>query len=67
MYYHMCSVASNDILCTIWSKCKGYNCPAHLSHSAGCMRPTLQGLTWFECYELAKEELLTFRHRASYI
>jgi len=54
----MCSVASNDVLYTIWSKRKGYNRPAHPSHSAGCMRPTLQGLTWFECCELSKEELL---------
>jgi len=36
---------------------KGYNRPAHLSQSADCMRPTLQGLTWFECCELSQEEL----------
>ena len=23
-----------------------------------CVRPSLQGLTWFECCELSKEELL---------
>jgi len=32
--------------------------PAHLSHSVVCMRHCLQGLTWFECCEMSKEELL---------
>ncbi len=35
-----------------------YNGPAYLSHSDGCMKPNLQGLMWFECREISKEELL---------
>ena len=36
-----------------------YNRPSHLSHSVGCMEPNLQGLMWFACRELCKEELLS--------
>ena len=39
--------------------CHIYNRPAHLSQSVGCMKPNLQGLMWFECREISKEELLT--------
>ena len=35
-----------------------YNRPPHPSHSVVCMRPSLQGLTWFEYCEISKEELL---------
>jgi hypothetical protein len=35
-----------------------HNLPAHLSHSVGCMKSNLQGLTWFECCEFSKEDLL---------
>jgi len=27
-----------------------YNFPAHFSHSVVCMRPSLQGLTWFNSH-----------------
>ena len=36
-----------------------YNCLTHLSHSVSRMKPNLQGLMWFACHELGKEELLT--------
>ena len=37
---------------------KYYNSPRRLSHSVVCTRLGLQGLTWFECCEIGKEELL---------
>ena len=36
-----------------------YNHLAYLSHSDGCMKRNLQGLTRFECREISKEVLLT--------
>jgi len=43
---------------TLTSRYTEYNHPTHLSYSVICMRPSLQGLTWFKCCELSKGELL---------
>ena len=47
---------------------KKYSSQAHLSHSVICMRRRLQGLMWFECCEISKEEpLLWFMFNGSIV
>jgi hypothetical protein len=43
---------------TILLQYKNYSSLPRLSHSVVCMRLSLQGLPWFECCEIGKEELL---------